>query len=210
MNVPFIFVALHYQPEATTHPLAGIYADQILMIKLLSANLPKGWKIYVKEHRTLFDPELRGHFSRNERYYEQICEIPNTILVPMQLSSFELIDKARAVATPTGTAAWESVVRGVPSLTFGNAWFNYCHGVFDCRNEPALNAALEKIEAGFKPQPELVRLFLKVLHEVGCHADRDSYQLTSYTFQESSQRLADYLLRVLPTTTRTAPIEAHL
>jgi len=41
-NKPYIYVALHYQPERTTSPEGGYYVDQWLMVRLLSICVPKG------------------------------------------------------------------------------------------------------------------------------------------------------------------------
>ena len=50
LNKKFIYVPLHLQPELSTSPLGDIFVDQILMIETLSASLPPGWIIYVREH----------------------------------------------------------------------------------------------------------------------------------------------------------------
>jgi hypothetical protein len=192
----FIFIPLHYQPEATTSPLGGVFLDQILMIRLLASHLPKGWKIYIKEHRTTFDPWLRGHFARDLEYYREIVEIPGAELVPMEISSFDLIDRARAVATVTGTAGWESVARGVPAIVFGNAWYRSCEGVFDATTNEGCAAAVSAIAAGYRPDPRRVRLFLQALAEVGLRADRDLAEaMTELTPEQSQRATIDHFLR---------------
>jgi len=192
-DVPFIFVPLHYQPEASTSPLGGAFVDQILMIRLLASYLPEGWRIYVKEHRTTFDPGLRGDFARDEEYYPQIASIKGVTLVPLSYTSFDLIDKARAVATVTGTAGWESVLRGIPSIVFGNAWYKDCHGVFDGRTATGCENAIQEIASGFKPTENKVRRFIKTVTEVGVWADRDN----------------DYVLTTLDSETNRDTLVAH-
>jgi hypothetical protein len=192
----FIFIPLHYQPEATTSPLGGVFLDQILMIRLLASHLPKGWKIYIKEHRTTFDPWLRGHFARDLEYYREIVEIPGAQLVPMEISSFDLIDRARAVATVTGTAGWESVARGVPAIVFGNAWYRSCEGVFDATTNQGCAVAVSAIAGGYRPDARRVRLFLQALSEVGLRADRDLAEaMTELTPEQSQQATVEHFLR---------------
>jgi hypothetical protein len=199
LSANFLYVPLHYQPEASTSPLGGAFLDQLLMIRLLASRLPKGWKIYVKEHRTTFDPDLRGHFARDLNYYPEICDVPGTMIVPMELTSFALIDRARAVASVTGTAGWEAVVRGVPALVFGNAWYKDCEGVFDARTSEQCARALTEIAGGFRPDRRRVRLFLQTVVEVGLRADRDNtYILTDLTPEQSRQATVEHFLREYP------------
>ena len=196
LSANFIFVPLHYQPEATTSPLGGAFLDQLLMIRLLASHLPKGWKIYVKEHRTTFDPWLRGHFARDLQYYREIIEIPGTMIVPMEFSSFDLIDRSRGVATVTGTAGWEAVVRGVPTMVFGNAWYRNCEGVFDATTNEACAQALAAIAQGYRPDYQRVRLFLQALAEVSLRADRDTSEvLTDLTPEQSQRATVEHFLR---------------
>jgi hypothetical protein len=196
LSANFIFIPLHYQPEASTSPLGGAFLDQLLMIRLLASHLPEGWKIYVKEHRTTFDPWLRGHFARDLEYYREIVEIPGAQIVPMEISSFDLIDRARAVATVTGTAGWEAVARGVPTMVFGNAWYKNCEGVFDASTRGGCAKAIAEIAQGYRPDYPRVRLFLQSLAEVGLRADRDIYEvLTDLTPEQSQHATAEHFLR---------------
>ncbi|MFC6670334.1 hypothetical protein [Marinobacterium aestuariivivens] len=122
LEVPFIYFPLHFQPERSTCPDGGWFVDQRLAIANLSAALPQGWKVYVREHPASFlgsSHAGRGHMLRPPGYYDDLAALPNVELVDMSLDPFLLTDKARAVATVTGTAGWESVVRGRPALVFG-------------------------------------------------------------------------------------------
>ena len=49
LNKSYYYFALHLQPEATTLPNGGIYAEQILAIRILSKLLPDNTYLYVKE-----------------------------------------------------------------------------------------------------------------------------------------------------------------
>jgi hypothetical protein len=199
LTAKFVFVPLHYQPEASTSPLGGAFVDQILMLQLLASHLPGDWRIYVKEHRTTFDPWLRGHFARDLEYYREIMDTPRTAIVPMELSSFDLIDRAQAVATVTGTAGWEAVVRGVPAIIFGNAWYKDCDGVFDGRTGEGCASAVAAIAQGARPGARRVRLFLKAVAEVALRADRDTTEvLTDLTAEQSQRATVEHFLREYP------------
>ncbi|MBI5728766.1 MAG: hypothetical protein HY983_00780 [Candidatus Magasanikbacteria bacterium] len=142
----FIYVPLHYQPECTTSPMGGVFVDQILMIEILAASLPKGWVVYVKEHPFQWLPRGLNYFNYRYRgYYERISKIKNVKLVPIGTSTFTLIKQAQAVATATGTAGWEAVFRGKPALCFGYPWYRHCLGVFKVSDVTSCRQVLEKI-----------------------------------------------------------------
>jgi hypothetical protein len=170
LNVPFVYVPLHFQPERTTSSLGGVFADQYLLVDLIARSLPEGWKVYVKEHPSQFYPPFAGERSRHQDLYRDLVQIPRVHLVALSLSTFELIDRSQAVATVTGTAGWEAVLRGRPALVVGSPWYRYCDGVFVVSTESALQDALAKIQQGYAPDPRKVRLFVKVLTELCARA----------------------------------------
>ena len=126
----YIFVALHYQPEETTCPSAGLYYDQVEMIRLLREAVPDDIAIVVKEHKTQFHPGAEGASGRDLRFYDRLSEgSSNLIFVPVDMDPFSLIDKAKLVVTATGTIGWEAAIRGVPVAIFGRAWYENMPGV---------------------------------------------------------------------------------
>jgi hypothetical protein len=170
-NQPYIYVALHYQPEKTTSPDGGVFADQWLMVNLLAQAAPPGWQVYVKEHPGQFVPAGTGYSSRSTDFYDDLAAIPNVKLVPLSTSSFDLIDKAQAAATITGTVGWEAIIRGKPVLVFGNIWYLGCEGVFYTPTLTSCQAALAQIENGYQIDQAKVRLFLSALEQVSISGD---------------------------------------
>lgn len=168
LDQPFVFVPLHYQPEKTTSPQGGLFVHQMLMVELLAACLPPGWWIYAKEAPAQFMPHLRETAAKNPAFYDRLAALPRVKLLPVDLPSFALIDRCRAVATVTGTAGWEAVIRGKPALVFGYAWYRGCTGVTYTPDRPSCAAALARIAGGAAAvEPEPVRLYLQTLEEVG-------------------------------------------
>ncbi|MDO8482059.1 MAG: hypothetical protein Q7S75_03175 [bacterium] len=131
LSKPYVYAPLHYQPELTTSPQGGIFVDQVLLMKTLSAALPKNWELYVKEHPAQWMAH-GGDFTsyRYKGIYEEIARLPNVRLVPATTNTFTLIDNAKTVATATGTAAMEAVLRGKSALIFGYPWFMHAPGIF--------------------------------------------------------------------------------
>ena len=86
----FIYLALHYQPELTTCPLAGAFVEQTLMAQLLAATMPSDVYLYIKEH-----PMQKKLIGRYPGYYDALKSLPRTVLVKRSFDTFDLIDKCR-------------------------------------------------------------------------------------------------------------------
>ena len=127
LSSPYVYFALHFQPERSTLPEGGQYCDQISVVRQLSRTLPQGWKIYVKEHPRQFDswpPDLRKLHSRPPDFYEIISLIENVEIISIDANSEELISSSRIAITVTGSSGWQALLAGVPAITFGRAWYS--------------------------------------------------------------------------------------
>lgn len=138
----FILIALHYQPEETSCPTGGTYADQILMIQLLNQFLPNDIDIVVKEHKSQFYTHQESASGRSSLYYQRLSEISDRVKFASESENpFNLIDKAEAVVTISGTIGWESAIRGTPTLVFGRAWYEGMPRVFKVKTKQDLELA---------------------------------------------------------------------
>lgn len=171
MQKQFVFVPLQYQPERTSSPDGGAYVDQFLMINLLRKHLPTHVAIFVKEHSAQFHPRMDGHLGRFEFNYRDIAALPNVYLVSENYPSFDLIDKCTCLATLTGTAGLEAVVRRKPVLVFGpGCWYRSLPGVFYTPDSLSLQTAWSEIEGGYKFNDDDVVNFLKKIFRVSFSA----------------------------------------
>jgi hypothetical protein len=149
LNNNFIFFPLHFQPERSSQPEASYFENQLLAIKLLSYNLPKGYLIYVKEHPRQFDnatPDLRKTHARNYNYYNQLNEIQGVKLVDLRIDSEILIKNACLVATLTGSSGWQALKMNKPVFVFGHPWYESCFGVFNISNSNDIKKAFGVIQ----------------------------------------------------------------
>ncbi len=163
---PYIFVPLQYQPERSTSPLGGRFVNQELMIELLSYMIPGGWFLYVKEHNLQHWPVKTAERGRNTDFYKKIAKLPNVMFVSTDITSFKLIDNAKAVATVTGTTGWEAIVRGKPALVFGNPYYKICDGAIPVKSFEDCASAIGKIKDGYTPNERKVKAFLKAIETV--------------------------------------------
>ncbi|MEM6964286.1 MAG: hypothetical protein AAF573_05940 [Bacteroidota bacterium] len=131
-DVPYVFVGLHKQPEASVDVFGRYYEDQFVNICNLWRALPTGWQILVKEHTNAIG-------DRDLSFYNKLQEMPGIHFVHESTDSYSLISNAQLVATITGTIAYEAALMQVPAITFAPTFFNginYCEQV----ELPALSA----------------------------------------------------------------------
>ncbi len=197
---PFVYVPLHFQPECTTSPQGGIYVDQMLMVKTLSAALPLGWELYVKEHPAQWTAHGRDFTpQRYPGFYKEIAALPNVRLVPITINTFELADHARTTATITGMAGWESVMRGKTALIFGYPWFMHAPGVFRVSSVQACAQAFERVAGGYMPKREKLYAYLDALDKNTCKGFLSSagVRVATYSKEEHFQDLTQAIQTAL-------------
>lgn len=192
-SVPYIYVPLHNQPELNTNPLGGIFDDQLLLIEMLAKTMPKGWKIYVKETPLQWKWPL-GHLGRYSGYYKKLAAIPGVVVLSPSVSTFDLIDSCKAVATISGTAGWEALFRGKPALVFGLVWYRYCKGVFQIQGRADLEKAFTEIENGATINVQAIIQFLAAIGDTAIRATLDKrFEVpgVSASYNETVHNLAE-------------------
>ena len=161
-ETPYVYLPLHLQPEATTLPLGGVHVDQLLAVESLIRTLPDGWLVVVKEN-----PKQRFE-KRDASFYRRLAQIDRVRLVGRDVNSFDLMQGSRAVATITGSAGWEALCSGKPTLTFGNAFYRNAPGSVAVEGLDSLRNALDAIDSGAfeAPTVEGCSRFLAALQSV--------------------------------------------
>jgi hypothetical protein len=131
----YVVFFLHYQPEESTLPRGGMFAQQLIAITKLRSITPADVSVLVKEHPSMFryDHTL-SILVRNSQFYDFIHRLRGVYVVPQETNTFTLIDNARAVATITGTVAIEALARGKPVICFGEAYYKHFAGVTSYRD----------------------------------------------------------------------------
>jgi len=153
----YIYYSLHQEPEASIMAVTTLNA-QLLIIQWLSECLPKGWKLYIKEHPSQFfcydrhDYFLKNiHEFRSSKFYQQILSLPNTTLIDINTPSNTLIKNAKAVASICGSALLEAVaLHKKPIIIFGQnvLFLELLKESFKITSKDLLQEAITKIEGG--------------------------------------------------------------
>jgi hypothetical protein len=191
LNQRFIYLALHYQPELTTSPLAGAFVDQWLIAQLVAATMPADVHLYVKEH-----PMQQKLVGRYVGFYDELRRLPRTQLVPRSFDTYELIDRSSAIATATGTAGWEGLYRCKPVLLFGHPFYQYATGVYSIRSTEQCVSAMQRIfSEGFRPTRKDIKLYLKALEDttVECYLSPEYGKVSSLSEETNRANLGKAL-----------------
>lgn len=114
---PYVFVALHKQPEASIDVIGRYYEDQARNITNVWRALPEGWLLLVKEHSNAIGDRPPG-------FYRNLNKLRNLVFVDERTDSYKLIENCQAVVTVSGTVAYEAALLGKRSFTFAPCFFN--------------------------------------------------------------------------------------
>ncbi len=205
-SLPYVYFPLNFQPERTTSPQGGIFHDQILAAETLAAALPTGWELYIKEHPSQWWLRGKTRYSsaRYRGYYKRLAEVPHTRLVPIYTDTFELLAKSKTVATVTGTAGWEALLRGKPVLVFGIPWYRDCPGVSTVQTVHECKKAFIDVDINNGVPEKDILTFLKALEETGTRAHPVAVTGVSpeISMEESMRAISKTLIRELARSTR--------
>jgi hypothetical protein len=142
----FVLLALHYQPEGTTLPMALRYLDQLRVARRLCEELPEGTVVAIKEHYQMFRHRLQWLRARDDAFVaelESLVAMGNVIVRP-DVPSDALIDGCQAVATGTGSVGWEALKKGSPVLAFGLPWYASAPGCEVIRSDVDVGPCVRK------------------------------------------------------------------
>jgi len=151
LSVKYVYYSLHFDPEMMTMPYEEMYANQLLNIRILSASLPEGWVLYVKDHPQQHSFSHMSHHSekymvdlkyyRDVNFYDYLISLKNVRLVNHREDQADLVRNAMAVSSIRGTVFLEASYFNKPILVFGNkSPYRYLknsfwiYDVFSCKN----------------------------------------------------------------------------
>lgn len=124
---PYVYFPLHLQPEASLLAAAPVFQNQLAVIQAISASLPAGFVLVVKDH-----PKMAGY--RSYSFYKRLKRFPNVLLVADSVSNPMLIEGAALVATIRGTAGFQAALQGKPVLLFARAWYDCIDAIVKVNN----------------------------------------------------------------------------
>ena len=198
LDKKFIIFFMHYQPEETTSPCGGIFANQSLCIETLLKNTPDDVYVYIKEHPNQFMSHMQGHTKRIRRFYDDLIKNPRVRFVPLGMDSFTLIKNAIAISTVTGTVGWESVVRKKPVIIFGVIWYECMRGVLRVKDDESASKIYDFIKNyEYSEQALYAYLHTFAKHTIQAYHYSTYKELTGISHDDSVNRLAKAISSLL-------------
>ncbi len=144
----FFYYPLQYEPEFSIDVLGTSCLDQLQVIQRISAALPAGYLLCLKEHPNMFPGR------RPLGFYRKVVRLGNVRLMDSLIDGYDLIEKCRGVITISGTAGFEALFYGKPVLLFGQAFYqSFPDGVFQAGSYEQLAQVLGEMTSfpGFDP-----------------------------------------------------------
>mgnify|MGYP006076783805 CR=1 FL=1 len=113
----YVFVTLHVQPEASIDVVGQKYSNQIESVRSIAKTLSSDYILLIKEHSHAIG-------NRSFKFYRDLTEIPNLVLLHPEESSRDAIKKAALVISNTGTSSLEAAILGIPAVTTTKMFFH--------------------------------------------------------------------------------------
>ncbi len=156
----YVCYAMQFEPEAAVSGKAEM-DSQIAVIQMLASSLPRGWKLYVKEHPHQFCVNRNALFAgdvyiyasgafKSKRFYQEINKIKRVTFLKKETDMKRVITHCRAMATMTGSVAAEVVSYRKPVLVFAaeRTVFKLAKGFFNIASYEECKRAMMKIFQG--------------------------------------------------------------
>lgn len=116
-NKNFVIYTLHKQPEASIDVVGRYYDDQYQNIFNIWRFIPESWYIVVKEHNNAIG-------DRGYAFFRKLSKLKNLILIHENENSHDLIKKAQAIFSISGSIAYEAAILGKPAFLMSDIFFD--------------------------------------------------------------------------------------
>lgn len=123
----YIYYPFHLDPEIVLNVQAPMFHNQLNTIKMLSCNLPAGYKLLVREHRYNVG-------RRATSYLKEIKSYPGVVLIDGFDDQYKYIKNADIVVTVNGTTGFEGLMLKRPVLTLDRTYYDAANLTHSFRN----------------------------------------------------------------------------
>jgi len=148
---PFVYFPLQRVPEAAMLSRATAYLNQQGVAQALSAALPAGFKLVIKDH-----PRSVG--VHPPEYYAKLLELPNVIVMQATYPNARIFAKTALVVTIAGTLGFQRLLQGKPVVMFGRKFYECMEGVIRVADMNDLPYVMKRILVqGEVPEREAMR-----------------------------------------------------
>lgn len=138
-GMKYVYFPMHKEPELAINYMAPFWINQLNTVRHLSAHLPYGSALLVRDHRLNIGRRPMG-------WMRDLAALPNVTLIDPTDEQFKYLRNATVVATENGSSGWEGVMLGRSVLTLARTFYD----------APGLTERLENVE---ELDARLLRLF---------------------------------------------------
>ena len=158
----YVYFPLQITTDASIAVFDPKYFRQDAVVEAISKSLPPGYELYVKEH-----PKGRGNIPL--AWMKRITGLPNVKLVPVGISSHDLIKNCQALAVITTFTGWEGILYFKPVVIMGHPPFSRLGVTFDAESMDGIAAAVRAaLDAGMVDEEKVrkaINASMKSVHE---------------------------------------------
>ena len=200
----FLFFPLHVQPEQSTDPAAGKYANLEYTIRMIARTLPLDWKLVIKEHPRQFDDRIIGVrkiTGRDINFYKRLSEDPNILFAPLELDSKYLINKSMGCLVINGSVGYEALRLGKSVGCFGTPWYLSLRETYLVRCDESLSNFINRLfeeGIGYINSPltkeELVESIKQYCFSAPSNFSHDSFDFYEKSLLEKDARVLCHAL----------------
>lgn len=116
-EMKYVFFPMHKETDISQTFQAALWHEQRNTIQILASLLPGGYRLLVREHRL-----NRG--LRPTRYYRELSQLPNVVLVDALDSQFKYLNNADLVVTENGSSGWEALLLNRRVITLAQTFYD--------------------------------------------------------------------------------------
>jgi hypothetical protein len=155
----YVFMTLHYQPEASTALMAPFENNQLAVIENIAKALPLDYQLMVKFNKMM----IRRDPIAFIRYLDKL---PNVHFVDHYANTRHFIEKSACVIAITGTSGFEGALMGKKTILLGDRTmpWNRIAAVTQVKNWHDLHDAVKCCET-YKCDDDDLVAYLQAVHD---------------------------------------------
>jgi hypothetical protein len=116
-KMKYVFFPMHKETDISQTFQAALWHEQRNTIQILASLLPGGYRLLVREHRL-----NRG--LRPMRYYRELAQLPNVVLIDALDSQYKYLNNADLVVTENGSSGWEALLLNRRVITLAQTFYD--------------------------------------------------------------------------------------
>ncbi|MBO6702585.1 MAG: hypothetical protein JJ921_09590 [Pseudomonadales bacterium] len=196
----FVYFPLQRVPEAAMLSRAVGYLNQTSLVEVLSASLPAGTTLVVKDHP-------RGPGIHSAGFYNTLTRLPNVVLVAPETSNEYLQSRCDLLVTVAGTLGFQQLLSGRPILMLGRKYYEILEGIIHVTDLNSLPYILKKTlakEYSFDDatMARSLRAFVSAMIDTGFETGVDLKDI-----HHDPEKLASLLLRIFSEVYKHSQVE---